>query len=704
MRNNENLMYSCWLSHRGFKNSTYKDYLKNVVVKCHGELIDTALSEINRSILEDGSQNENCKDFSAISIYDDESKVEQNKCLILEYSSKYELKHDGYCIKHDENSDETECIRIQGISQNGILYGVFGLLRLIDCNSYDKDELIIENPKKDLRIINQWDNIDGTIERGYAGSSILYEGKRNRERTKSIMETIGIGANSQVIRESINDDYVLNENTKRIDEYGRLLCSIGINSIVINNTNVHKEETELIEEKIDIVQSLSNIFSKWGIKVFLSINFASPITLGYLDTSDPLNDDVKKWWKEKIEFIYEKVPDLGGFMVKADSEGRPGPFTYGRNHADGANLFAQLLKPYDGILIWRCFVYNCRQDWRDYKTDRAKAAYDCFNPLDGKFMDNVYLQIKNGPMDFQVREPLSPLFGTMDNTNKLMELEITQEYTGQQKHVCFLIPMWKEALKQSTYAHGKKSEAGERISGIAGIANIGNDENWTGHYLAQSNLYGFGRLCWNYDISSEQIIKEWIKQSLGNDEEVVKNTGFILRESWKTYEDYTSPLGIGWMVTPTVHYGPDVDGYEFSPWGTYNRADYRGIGIDRTVETGTGYSAQYNYPLSSIYEDVEKCPDELLLFFHHAPYTHRLKSDKTVIQHIYDTHFKGYENVEKFIEKWSELKGKVDEEIFEHVLNKLNIQLESAREWRDRINTYFYRMTGIIDSAGRKIY
>lgn len=704
MRNKENSMYSCWLSHKGVNNSSYKEYLKNIVVKCNGKLIDTALSELNRSVLDTESKDLDMNCISGILIYEDESKVDNNKYLVLEYTFENNLVNDGYCIKYQKVDDKNECIRIQGISQNGILYGVFGFLRLIDCNSYDESQLIIENPKKDLRIINQWDNIDGTIERGYAGSSILYEGRKNRERTKSIMATIGIGANSQVIRDSFDDEYVLNENTKRINDYGRLLCSVGINSIVINNTNVHKEETELIEEKIDMVKSLSDIFGKWGIKVFLSINFASPITLGYLDTSDPLNDDVKNWWEERIEFIYERVPELGGFMIKADSEGRPGPFTYGRNHADGANLFAELLKPYGGIVIWRCFVYNCRQDWRDYKTDRAKAAYDCFNPLDGKFMDNVYLQIKNGPMDFQVREPLSPLFGTMQNTNKIMELEITQEYTGQQKHVCFLVPMWKEALKQSTYAEGKKSEAGERISGIAGIANIGNDENWTGHYLAQANLYGFGRICWNYDISSEQIIKEWIKQSLGNDEEVIKNTGFILRESWKTYEDYTSPLGIGWMVTPTVHYGPDVDGYEFSPWGTYNRADCRGIGIDRTVETGTGYSGQYNYPLSSIYEDINKCPDELILFFHHVPYTKKLKSGKTVIQHIYDTHFKGYENVENFIGKWMKLKEKVDIEIYEHVLNRLKEQLESACEWRDRINTYFYRMTGIKDKAGRKIY
>ena len=692
----KNPMYSCWLNHKGTRNSVYAEFLKNIAVKCNGKLIDSAVNELKRVI----NDNECCT--SEVSVFNDEDKIEESKYLVLELVDSENIVHDGYMIKYETNKNR-ECIRIQGISENGILYGVFGLLRLIDCNSYNKEE-IVENPKKDLRIINQWDNIDGTIERGYAGSSILYEGKRNKDRTKAIMETIGIGANSQVIRESFNDEYVLNENIKRIGDYARLLCSVGINAVVINNTNVHSHETELIEKKIDIVKSINEILEKWGIKTFLSINFASPITLGYLDTSDPLNEEVQNWWKNKIDFIYKEIPNLGGFMVKADSEGRPGPFTYGRNHADGANLFAKYLKQYNGILIWRCFVYNCRQDWRDYKTDRAKAAYDCFNPLDGKFLDNVYLQIKNGPMDFQVREPLSPLFGAMNNTNKLMELEITQEYTGQQKHVCFLIPMWKEALKQNTYADNMPSEAAERIDGIAGIVNVGNDENWTGHYLAQSNLYGFGRLCWNYDISSEDIIKEWINQSLGSDKCVMDVTSYILRESWKTYEDYSSPLGIGWMVSPTVHYGPDVDGYEFSPWGTYNRADCRGIGIDRTVENGTGYSGQYNYPLSSQYEKLEECPDELLLFFHHVPYTHKLKSGVTVIQHIYNTHFEGYNNVVKFIEKWNSLEGKIDKVIFDHVLDRLNTQLESAREWRDRINTYFYRMSGIEDELGRTIY
>jgi alpha-glucuronidase len=463
-----------------------------------------------------------------------------------------------------------------------------------------------------------------------------------------------------------------------------------------------------IHKRINIVKTISDIFDKWGIKTYLSINFAAPITLGELETSDPLDKNVKEWWKKKAQFVYNIIPNLGGFMVKADSEGRPGPFTYGRNHADGANMLASALEPYGGILIWRCFVYNCRQDWRDHTIDRAKAAFECFAPLDGQFLDNVYLQIKNGPMDFQVREPITPLFGAMDKTNKLMEVQITQEYTGQQRHVCFLVPWWKEVLSAPTYAKCNNEEnlscVSQRIDGIAGVVNVGNDENWTGHFLAQANLYGYGRLVWNSDLSSEEIVEEWIKLTLGDNPLVMKNVSEILMNSWETYEKYTSPLGIGWMVSPGHHYGPDVDGYEFSPWGTYHRADCRGVGINRTLENGTGYTGQYNGPLKSLYNNLEICPDELLLFFHHVPYTHVLKSGKTVIQHIYDTHFEGYEEVEKFIGKWKELEGIIDDNIYNQVLERLFIQLDSARDWRDQINTYFFRISGIEDKNGRKIY
>lgn len=458
---------------------------------------------------------------------------------------------------------------------------------------------------------------------------------------------------------------------------------------------------------------MADIFRSYGIKTFLSINYASPIEIGGLPTADPLDPEVRRWWKETAKRIYQYIPDFGGFVVKADSEFRPGPFTYGRDHAEGANMLAEALVPFGGLVIWRCFVYNCQQDWRDRTTDRAKAAYDHFKPLDGQFREKVILQIKNGPMDFQVREPVSPLFGAMPNTNQMMEVQITQEYTGQQKHLCFLIPQWKEVLEFDTYAKGKGSKVkkvvdgslfGYHYSGITGVSNVGDDPNWTGHTLAQANLYGFGRLAWNPDLSAEEIANEWIVQTFGDDPQVIEAVSWMLLASWRIYENYTSPLGVGWMVNPGHHYGPNVDGYEYSHWGTYHYADRDGIGVDRTVATGTGYTAQYFPENAAMYESLDTCPDELLLFFHHVPYTHRLHSGETVIQHIYNTHFKGVEQTKELKKRWEQLKGKIDEKRYNDVLERLTIQVEHAKEWRDVINTYFYRKSGIDDQYGRKIY
>ncbi|OOM78775.1 xylan alpha-(1-_2)-glucuronosidase [Clostridium puniceum] len=719
MVNKKSNMYQNWLSHREIKKSCYKEYINNILVLNHSEIIESAVSELKNAFVQIQDENE------IQNICEDEKEIEGNKFIKLYIEQNNKLINEGYKIEYIKTDDKRECIRICAKDDNGILYGVFTLLRLLGQNYDFKSKEIIDNPKKNIRIVNHWDNIDGTVERGFAGSSVLFESCRNKKIMKEVMNAIGgIAAANEVLRKAFNDKYKVADDLERINDYARMLSSVGINGIIINNTNVHKAETYLIDDKISIVKIISEIMQRWGVKTYLSINFASPITLGDLQTADPLDNEVIEWWRKKAEYVYSVLPNLGGFMVKADSEGRPGPFTYGRNHADGANMLASALSKYGGVLIWRCFVYNCRQDWRDYTIDRAKAAYDCFSPLDGHFLDNVYLQIKNGPMDFQVREPITPLFGAMNNTNKLMEFQITQEYTGQQKHVCFLIPWWKEILNQPTYGEDIKKEIIEnfnlnlvnennitnsscmakRINGIAAIVNIGNDENWTGHFLAQANIYGYGRLAWNSDISIKQIVEEWIKLTFGDNPLVMNNISEILMTSWETYEKYTSPLGIGWMVAPGHHYEPDVDGYEFSPWGTYHRADCNGIGIDRTFESGTGYTEQYNEPLKSLYNNLETCPDELLLFFHHVSYNHVLKSGKTVIQHIYDTHFEGYELVKEFIYKWEALKGLVDQDIYEQTLERLKIQLDSAENWKDQINTYFYRISGIEDEKGRKIY
>jgi len=566
---------------------------------------------------------------------------------------------------------------------SGALYGVFTLIRHILCGTFSEDINTAENPAIALRMLNQWDNMDGSIERGYAGKSIFYE---NGE---------------------------IKSDKRRIRDYARLMASVGLNGIVLNNVNVHERETRLIAgELLPQVAELADIFRSYGIRIFLSINYSSPIELGGLDTADPLDDRVRTWWSEKAAEIYSYIPDFGGFLVKADSEFRPGPFTYGRNHAEGANMLAAALKPFRGIVIWRCFVYNCRQDWRDRVTDRANAAYDNFMPLDGSFADNVLLQIKNGPMDFQVREPVSPLLGGLKKSNFMLEFQITQEYTGQQRHLCYLAPMWKDVLDFDTYCRGKGSTVGRllaepdngRLTGIAAVSNIGDDMNWTGHDLAQANLYCYGRLAWDPGLSSGAIAREWVMQTFGRNADVVDTITGMLLDSYHIYESYTSPLGIGWMVNPGHHYGPNVDGYEYSAWGTYHRADHDGIGVDRTVAGGTGFAGRYFPPNSTMYESPETCPEELLLFFHRISYRHRLKSGKTLIQHIYDTHFEGADRAAELIGRWKRLEGLIDRDCYSRVLERLKEQAEHACEWRDVINSYFFRKSGIPDEKSRTIY
>ncbi|MBP3569774.1 MAG: alpha-glucuronidase [Lachnospiraceae bacterium] len=568
--------------------------------------------------------------------------------------------------------------------ETGVLYGVFHILRMIATETSLKDLDVYQSPSQPLRMMNHWDNLDGSIERGYSGRSFYFR----------------------------NNEFFIDDRTR---DFARFLASIGINGVVINNVNVKEAATYLITDRyFDKVTELSELFAEYGIKLYLSLNFASPIELGGPQSADPLDAEVISWWKEKMAEVFDKVPKLGGFLVKADSEGRPGPFTYGRTQADGANMLADIVKPYGALIIWRCFVYNCTQDWRDYKTDRARAQYDNFIEMDGDYHDNVILQIKNGPMDFQIREPVAPLLGGLKKTNQMMEVQIAQEYTGHQIDVCYLMPMFKEILEFRTYCNKENDTVADIIgggcgehrnlyTGIAAVINTGNDANWTGNVLAAANLYGFGRLAFDNKLSAKEIAQEWIRMTLSNEEEVVEKILSILLSSREVYEHYTSPLGIGWMVTPHVHYGCSVDGYEYSRWGTYHRADHLGIGVDRT-DSGTGYVRQYNEPNASRYNDINTCPEELLLFFHHVPYVHVLSSGKTLIQHIYDTHFEGVEEVETMIACWETLEGKVPAEAFANVRERFERQLANAKDWRDQVNSYFYRKSGIPDAKERIIY
>lgn len=584
---------------------------------------------------------------------------------------------EGYRIR-----TEDRLLILEASDESGVLYGVFEILRRIAVEQSLAGTELSCAPDNPLRMYDHWDNMDGSIERGYSGDSFFF----------------------------CENEIIVDERTR---DYCRLVASVGINGVVINNVNVKDAATWLITDRyLDRVKQMEELFAGYGIRLFLCLNFAATFDLGGPKSADPLDEDVIAWWKEKIAEIYARIPGLGGFLVKADSEGRPGPFTYGRTQADGANMLADLVKPYGGIIIWRCFVYNCQQDWRDYKTDRARAAYDSFMPMDGDYHENVILQIKNGPMDFQIREPVSPLLGGLKRTNQMLEVQVAQEYTGHQIDVCYLIPMFKEILEFRTYCSDQNDTVADIISGramgnqnagIAAVCNTGNDANWTGSDLAAANFYGFGRLAYCMDLSSEEIAEEWVRLTFSNDPEVVEKVKGILLGSRATYEKYTSPLGIGWMVTPALHYGPSIDGYEYSRWGTYHRADFQGIGVERS-RLGTGYAQQYYEPNASRYDSIEDCPEELLLFFHHVPYTHRLKSGKTVIQHIYDTHFEGVEEVETMTSSWKSLEGKIGQDVFEAVLERFDRQLANAREWRDQVNTYFYRKSGIPDEKKRKIW
>ncbi|MGW6502060.1 alpha-glucuronidase [Nonomuraea angiospora] len=574
---------------------------------------------------------------------------------------------DGYAIARKDG-----VTTVTGGDPAGLLYGFFHVVRLGEAAFGAGRQTEHHRPAMRRRMLDHWDNIDvhpvmGQVERGYAGGSIFW------------------------------DQGALRADLTRVRAYGRLLAASGVNAVAINNVNVHATEARLLTDRLGEVAAIAAELRPYGIRVHLSVNFASPIALGGLSTADPLDEGVRAWWARTTEQVYATIPDFGGYVVKADSEGQPGPFAYGRTHADGANMLAEALAPFGGVVHWRAFVYNHRQDWRDRSTDRARAAYDHFAPLDGRFAGNAILQVKHGPMDFQTREPVSPVILEMRQTRLAVELQVTQEYTGQQRHVCYLAPMWSEILAFESVA-----EAGDLVA----VSNVGDDRYWTGHPLAQANLYAFGRLAWDPGLDPAAVLDEWIDLTFARPGESLRRTLHAMMDgSWRMYERYTAPLGVGFMVRPGHHYGPDVDGYEYTPWGTYHFADRDGVGVDRTRATGTGFTGQYPQPWSDVYESLERCPDELLLFFHHVPYGHVLHSGSTVIQHIYDTHFAGAEEAAETRLHWEKLAdtGAVDPDLYARVKERLDEQVRCAEEWRDQINAYFFRKSGVPDARGRHI-
>jgi alpha-glucuronidase len=585
---------------------------------------------------------------------------------------------DGYAIETIRRGTAVYTV-IAGESDRAVLYGAFGYLRKLALGSLSADLNERSAPAAPVRWLNHWENVDGTIERGYGGRSIFWEGGR------------------------IRDDLSL------VDDYGRLLASLGINGLSINNVNANPAFLTL--EFLPQIAQIADILRPWGVQVVLAVDFASPQKVGRLETYDPLDPRVVDWWKNTIDNIYARVPDLAGIVLKADSEGRVGPSAYKRTHADAANVIARALKPHGGLFCYRGFVYDHRMDWRNLKNDRARAAYDNFKSLDGQFDDNVIIQIKHGPIDFQVREPTSPLFGALEKTNEAIELQITQEYFGQGRHTVFLVPMWKETLDFDMQVKGPGTTVKEIVAGktwgnptggFIGVSNVGRDPNWFGNHMSQANLYGFGRLAWNPDLTSKEIIDEWTRLTFGSDPKVVETVNAIQLQSWRVFENYTGPLGLQ-TLTDIVgnHFGVSVEASERNGWGQWHRADEKGVGMDRTVTTGTGYIGQYSPAIAKLYESVETTPDDLVLFLHHLPYDHKLRSGKTVIQFIYDSHYDGADAVAGWVRDWKALEKRIDADRYAAILKQLEYQAGAAVVWRDAVARWFHRASGVPDAAGR---
>jgi len=575
------------------------------------------------------------------------------------------LPEDAYQI-----SSENGKTIVRAKDHQGLLYGAYALLRSQKDPSAIRQG-IVEKPFFKYRILNHWDNLDGSIERGYAGRSIFWD--LEGDQPKAI-------------------------DARLMKEYARANASIGINGTVLNNVNASPKM--LSAAYIDKVKEIADILRPYGIKVYLSVNFASPMTIpakGFnggkpLKTADPLNSKVKAWWKAKAKEIYALIPDFGGFLVKANSEGQPGPFDYKRTHADGANTLAEALKPFGGIVMWRSFVYGAAHKGED----RVKQAVSEFKDLDGKFLDNVILQSKNGPLDFQPREPYAPIFDNMRQTSQMAELQITQEYLGQSRHLVYLAPMWREFFGLV---------APKRLVGIAGVANIGLDKNWCGHHFSQANWYAFGRLAWDPFLPSETIAQEWLKQTFdfqsptqGEGVSDSKKSVFsqllsMMLRSREACVDYMMPLGLHHIFAFDHHYGPEPGGYiahypiEWCPV-YYHKADSIGVGFDRT-HTGSDATSQYREPFCSLYDDINTCPERYLLWFHHVPWDYRLKSGNTLWEELQERYARGVKEVEDFISIWQEARTTIDLQRWKEVDDRLQHQLENAQEWQNSCLDYF---------------
>lgn len=577
------------------------------------------------------------------------------------------LGTEGFLIRQ-ATVNKRKALIIAANSDVGVLYGAFHLLRKMQTGEDLADLDVTSTPRLQHRVVNHWDNLNRLVERGYGGLSLWEWGS---------------------LPEYKNPRYV---------DYARINASIGINGVVINNVNA--DPRILSDQFLVKVAALADVFRPYGIKMYLSLNYNAPRAFGDLDTADPLDPRVHAWWKARTEKIYSYMPDFGGYLVKANSEGQPGPQDYGRNHADGANMLAAALEPFNGVVFWRAFVYN------PDITDRFRGAYDEFVELDGKFADNVILQVKNGPIDFQPREPFSPLFGAMQKTNVMMEFQITQEYFGFDKHLAYQGPLFTESLNTDTHAKGPGSTIGKLLegkvfkhshTGMAGVINPGTDRNWTGHPFVQSSWYAFGRLAWDHTLSAEAIAEEWIRMTFTNDQKFIDPVVAIMMESREAGVNYRSPLGLTHLYAQGHHYGPApwYEEAERADWTAayYHRAGKDGLGFDRTA-TGSNAVAQYQPAVRAVYGDVKKVPDDFLLWFHRVGWDHTMQSGRTLWEELVDKYYTGVEQVRDMQKQWDAIEGLIDAERFAHVKALLQIQERDAIRWRDSCVLYFQTYSG----------
>ncbi len=656
--------YRMWLRYEKVQDDDlileYRNNLKGILLTSTSNIMNSVREELDSGLsglLDTEIERKTKVDTEGVLIVG----TPENSKIIRSLNLKSELEplgNDGFLIKTKKIKGH-RVIVIAANKDIGLLYGTFSFLKLLQTYQPINNLSIISKPKIQCRVVNHWDNANRSVERGYAGISLWDWGTLSYYKDP------------------------------RYTDYARINASIGINGTVINNVNADvRFITPYFLERIAV---LADIFRAYGIKTYLSINFNSPQLLGGLNTADPLNPDVQSWWREKVKEIYSYIPDFGGFLVKADSEGQPGPNTYGRTHAEGANMLARALEPFGGIVMWRAFVYG------DHQKDRIREAYDEFVPMDGQFDDNVILQIKKGPLDFMPHEPFSPLFGTMPNTNTMAEFQITQEYLGNAYHLVYKGPMYTDILNSDTYAKGKGTTVGDilegkvfdyQLTGMAGVINPGNARNWTGHPFVQSSWYSFGRLAWDYTQNATELAEEWIRMTFSNDEDVVEKIKEIMMVSTEAAVNYREPLGLTHIGTGS-HYGP-------APWSDrskyFHQANEQGIGFDRT-KTGSDAIAQYKPELRDKYANPDSTPEDLLLWFHHLPWSYQLPSGQTLWEALVRKYYKGVDEVEQMQKDWNNLEGRIEHERFNHVKALLEIQKRDAVQWRNSCVLYFQSLS-----------